>query len=210
MTEVYPIVYELASSVASTIYRRYNQYVERDDIKQECLTWALTRSQYMIEQLSEPDTDKRTHNEQKIAWQMRRIAERYVRKEKAVKSGYFINDEAYYERVTVGQLLPFVIASVQNDTVIEVAQHMVQDGQPKGKSSPAEGGNLLAMLIDIKKAYLLLEVEDQVLLRLRHFDSFTLKQIAGQLECAVSTADRRCSTALRNLIDELGGVSPFK
>lgn len=210
MTEVYPVVYELASSVASTIYRRYNQYVERDDIKQECLTWALTRSQYLIDQLSEPDTDKRKHNEQKIAWQMRRIAERYVRKEKAVKSGYFINDEAYYERVTVGQLLPFVIASVQNDTVIEVAQHMVQDGQPKGKSSPAEGGNLLAMLIDIKKAYLLLEVEDQVLLRLRHFDSFTLKQIAGQLECAVSTADRRCSTALRNLIDELGGVSPFK
>ena len=210
MTEIYPIVYELASSVASTIYRRYNQYIERDDIKQECLTWALTRSQYLIEQLSEPDTDKRKHNEQTIAWQMRRIAERYARREKAVKSGYFINDEAYYERITVGQLLPFVIASVQNNTVIEVAQHMVQDGQPKGKSSPAEGGNLLAMLIDIKKAYLLLEVEDQVLLRLRHFDSFTLKQIAGQLECAVSTADRRCSTALRNLIDELGGVSPFK
>ena len=210
MTEVYPIVYELATSVASNIYRRYNQYVERDDIKQECLTWALTRSQYLIEQLSEPDTDKRKHNEQKIAWQMRRIAERYVRREKAVKSGYFINDEAYYESATVAQLLPFVIASVKNNTVIEVAQHMVQDGQPKGKSSPAEGGNLLAMLIDIKKAYLLLEVEDQILLRLRHFDSFTLKQIAGQLECAVSTADRRCSTALRNLIDELGGVSPFK
>jgi RNA polymerase sigma factor (sigma-70 family) len=200
----------LASSVASNIYRRYNQYIERDDIKQECLTWALTRSQYLIEQLSEPDTDKRKHNEQKIAWQMRRIAERYVRKEKAVKSGYFINDEAYYESATVAQLLPFVIASVENNTVIEVAQHMVQDGQPKGKSSPAEGGNLLAMLIDIKKAYLFLEVGEQVLLRLRHFDSFTLKQIAGQLECAVSTADRRCSNALRKLIDNLGGVSPFK
>ena len=210
MTEVYPIVYELATSVASNIYRRYNQYVERDDIKQECLTWALTRSQYLIEQLSEPDTDKRKHNEQKIAWQMRRIAERYVRKEKAVKSGYFINDEAYYESATVAQLLPFVIASVKNNTVIEVAQHMVQDGQPKGKSSPAEGGNLLAMLIDIKKAYLFLEVGEQVLLRLRHFDSFTLKQIAGQLECAVSTADRRCSNALRKLIDNLGGTSPFK
>ena len=210
MTEVYPIVYELATSVASNIYRRYNQYVERDDIKQECLTWALTRSQYLIEQLSEPDTDKRKHNEQKIAWQMRRIAERYVRREKAVKSGYFINDEAYYESATVAQLLPFVIASVKNNTVIEVAQHMVQDGQPKGKSSPAEGGNLLAMLIDIKKAYLFLEVGEQILLRLRHFDSFTLKQIAGQLECAVSTADRRCSNALRKLIDNLGGTSPFK
>ena len=210
MTEIYPVVYELASSVAGTIYRRYNQYAERDDIKQECLAWALTRSQYLIEQLSEPDGEKRKHNEQRIAWQMRRVAERYARKEKATKSGYLINDEAYYESATLGQLLPFVIASVENGTVLEVAQHMVQDGQPKGKSSPAEGGNLLAMLIDMKKAYLVLEVDDKTILKMRHFESFTLEQIAQYLECAVSTADRRCANALRRLIDQLGGVSPFK
>ena len=210
MTEVYPVVYELATSVANTIYRRYNNYAERDDIKQEILAWALTRSQYMIEQLSEPNTDRRKHNEQRIAWQMRRVAERYARKEKAAKSGYLINDEAYYESATVGQLLPFVIASIENGTVIEVAQHMVQDGQPKGKSSPAEGGNLLSMLIDIKKAYLILEPEEKILLRLRHFETLTLQQIADQLECAVSTADRRCANALRKLIDNLGGMSPFK
>ena len=210
MTEVYPVVYELATSVANTIYRRYNNYAERDDIKQEILAWALTRSQYMIDQLSEPDTDRRKHNEQRIAWQMRRVAERYARKEKAAKSGYLINDEAYYESATVGQLLPFVIASIENGTVIEVAQHMVQDGQPKGKSSPAEGGNLLSMLIDIKKAYLILEPEEKILLRLRHFETLTLQQIADQLECAVSTADRRCANALRKLIDNLGGMSPFK
>ena len=210
MTEVYPVVYELATSVANTIYRRYNNYAERDDIKQEILAWALTRSQYMIEQLSEPNTDRRKHNEQRIAWQMRRVAERYARKEKAAKSVYLINDEAYYESATVGQLLPFVIASIENGTVIEVAQHMVQDGQPKGKSSPAEGGNLLSMLIDIKKAYLILEPEEKILLRLRHFETLTLQQIADQLECAVSTADRRCANALRKLIDNLGGMSPFK
>jgi RNA polymerase sigma factor (sigma-70 family) len=210
MTEVYPVVYELATSVANTIYRRYNNYAERDDIKQEILAWALTRSQYMIDQLSEPNTDRRKHNEQRIAWQMRRVAERYARKEKAAKSGYLINDEAYYESATVGQLLPFVIASIENGTVIEVAQHMVQDGQPKGKSSPAEGGNLLSMLIDIKKAYLILEPEEKILLRLRHFETLTLQQIADQLECAVSTADRRCANALRKLIDNLGGMSPFK
>jgi RNA polymerase sigma factor (sigma-70 family) len=210
VTEVYPVVYELATSVANTIYRRYNNYAERDDIKQEILAWALTRSQYMIDQLSEPDTDRRKHNEQRIAWQMRRVAERYARKEKAAKSGYLINDEAYYESATVGQLLPFVIASIENGTVIEVAQHMVQDGQPKGKSSPAEGGNLLSMLIDIKKAYLILEPEEKILLRLRHFETLTLQQIADQLECAVSTADRRCANALRKLIDNLGGMSPFK
>lgn len=210
MTEIYPVVYELANSVAGTIYRRYNNWAERDDIKQEILAWALTRSQYLIEQLAEPDSDKRKHNEQRIAWQMRRVAERYARKEKANKSGYQISDEAYYESATVGQLLPFVIASVLDGTVLEQAQQMIQDGQPKGKSSPAEGGNLLAILIDIKKAYLAIDAEDQALLKMRHFESFTLQQIAGLLECAVSTADRRCAHALRRLIDQLGGASPFR
>ncbi len=58
----------------------------------------------------------------------------------------------YYESATLGQLLPFVIASVIDGTVLEQAQEMIRDGQPKGSSSPAEGGNLLANLINIKTA----------------------------------------------------------
>ncbi len=72
---------------------------------------------------------------------MRRVAERYARKEKAAKAGYHITDEAYYESATVAQLLPFVIASIIDGTVLEQAQEMIRDGQPKGSSSPAEGGN---------------------------------------------------------------------
>jgi hypothetical protein len=49
---------------------------------------------------------------------MRRVAERYARKEKAIKSGYQIADEAYYESTTIAQLLPFVIASVIDGTVL--------------------------------------------------------------------------------------------
>lgn len=210
MTELHPVVYDLAPSVAGTIYRRYKAYVERDDIKQECMAWAITRNAYITEQLNEPNEERRKHNEQRIAYQMRRVAERYARKEKASKSGYQTADEAYYESATIGQLLPFVIASVLDGTVLEQAQQMVQDGQPKGKSSPAEGGNLLAMLIDMKRAYLLLEDDDQRLLRMRHHESFTLQQIAGVLECAVSTADRRCNNAMRKLIEQLGGQSPWR
>ena len=210
VTELDQTIYELAHSVANTIYRRYKNYVERDDIKQEILTWALTRHAYLALELSELDTDKRKHNEQRIAWQMRRVAERYARKEKASKSGYQISDEAYYESATVGQLLPFVIASVLDGTVLEQAQQMIQDGLPKGKSSPAEGGNLLVSLIDIKRGYLKLEADDQALLRMRHHENYTLQQIAQVLECATSTADRRCGNALNRLKDLLGGPSPFQ
>lgn len=210
MSELHLSVYDIAPSVAYTVYRRYKKFVERDDVKQECLVWAMTRIPYINEQLSEPDTEKRRHNEQKIAWQMLRVAERYARKEKALKSGYQTGDEAYYERATLGQLLPFVIASIIDGTVLEQAQEMIKDGQPRGSSSPAEGGNLLAILIDIKKAYVKLEPEHQQLLVWRHHESLTLSQIAQILEVAISTADRRCINALRELQKLLGGENPWR
>jgi hypothetical protein len=107
-------------------------------------------------------------------------------------------------------LLPFVIASIIDGTVLEQAQEMITDGQPKGSSSPAEGGNLLANLIDIKRGFLKLDQEDQAILRMRHHENFTLQQIAQVLECAISTADRRCGQSLRRLQDNLGGVSPWQ
>ena len=210
MTELHENIYDIVYTVAQTIHRRYNNFVERDDVKQECLKWALTRVEYINEQLSEPEVKKRQHNEHRVAWQMLRVAERYARKEKAIKSGYHVTDEAYYESATLTQLLPFVIASVLDGTVLEQAQEMISDGQPKGSSSPAEGGNLLSTLIDIKKAYLMLDPVSQQLLTLRHHENFTLAQIANVLGCATSTAERRCLGAVRKLQEKLGGISPYR
>jgi len=210
MTELHENIYDIVPSVVAAIHNRYHSFVEKDDLKQECLKWAITRSDYINEQLAEPDTKKRQHNEARVAYQMRRVAERYARREKAARSGYNITDEAYYESATLAQLLPFVIASVLDGTVLEQAQEMIRDGQPKGSSSPAEGGNLLAVLVDIKKCYMRLDVNSQQLLTLRYHENFTLAQIANVLGCAVSTAERRCMGALRRLQDELGGISPYK
>ena len=211
MTGIDPVIYDIAPGVTRAIHNRYKAYVERDDVMQECLSWALTRHSWIAEQLLEAtDPDKRKHAESRIAWQMRRAAERYSRREKATKSGYQITDEAYYQGYTLGQLLPFVIASVVDGTVLEQIQDMIQDGLPRGSSSPSEGGNLLANLIDIKIGYTKLEAEDKILLRVRYLDSFTLQQIANHYQCSVSTADRRIDGAMRRLQDLLGGVSPFQ
>ena len=209
MTDINPAIFEMVPSVSYAVHRQFRQWVERDDVKQECMQWALIRTEYINSQLSEPDTDKRRHNEQKLAWQMSRAAERYCRKEKAAKSGYQLGDEAYYQTFIVGQLLPFVIASVLDGTVLEQAQDMVRDGQPKGTSSPAEGGNLLAMLLDIKRGYEQLDAETQRILTLRYHENFTLEQIGGVLGCHTSTADRKCNRALRELIRKLGGETPW-
>ena len=210
MTELHPSIFDIAPSVANAVHKRFDKWTERADIKQECLLWAMTRADWINEQLSEPNTEQRRHNEQRLAWQMTRVAERYCRKEKATKSGYQLGDEAYYETATLGQLLPFVIASVLDGTVLEQAQEMIRDGQPKGSSSPAEGGNLLAMLLDIKKGFVGLGAEDKKILTLRYHENFTLEQIAQVLECGKSSADRRCNHALRELNNKLGGASPYR
>ena len=209
MNQIHPSVPDIVTSVANSIYRRYRQFVERDDVKQECYTWYYSRAEHFNALLSVENSVERVINEKRMAWQMRRHCERYARKEKAAKSGYKIGDESFYDTVTIAQLLPYVIASIINDTVLEAAQNLINDGQPKRQSAPAEGGNLLAILIDIKKAYLKLDVADKDLLIKRYHENLTLQEMAEYLQCAVSTADRRCTNALRRLQNNLGGESPY-
>lgn len=207
--ELHPTIIDLVPVVAGSITRKFNGWVEKDDIKQELYLWALNRQDQYFDQLNEENKARREHNEARIAFQMRRAAERYARREKARKAGYQTTDEAFYDTATIAQLMPHILASVIEGTVLEQAQELINDGQPRRQSTPAEGGNLLAILIDIKRAYLKLQADDKVLLRMRYYDNATLQEIAQFLECAVSTADRRCTSALRRLQDLLGGDTPW-
>jgi RNA polymerase sigma factor (sigma-70 family) len=208
--QLHPILDDLVPSVVTTIYRRFRAYTERADLLQEAWAFVLSRAEHFNEVLSEENEVQRKWNEKKIAWQMRRALERYARKEKASKSGYHLNDEAYYDTVTVAQLLPFVIKSFISDTALEQSQVLLNDGTPRKPSAPAEGGNLLATLVDIKKAYEKLDKYDQDILKLRYHDNLTLQIMSEYLECAISTVDRRCTQALRKLQNNIGGESPWQ
>ena len=207
--ELHPTIYDLAPSVARVIYQRYRNYVDKADVVQECYLWAAGRANQFDEMLNEQDPVQRVINEKKIAWQMKRVAERYARKEKASRSGYQTNDESFYETTTISQLLSHISTSVIDETVLEQAQNLINDGTPRKPSVPAEGGNLLAILIDIKKAYLKLDVKDQTMLRMRYHEHLTLEQMAEHFQCAISTVDRRTTKALRRLQNQLGGESPY-
>lgn len=207
--KLHPSLDDLVPSVVTTIHRRFRAYTERGDLLQEAWAFVLSRAEHFNEVLSEENEVQRKWNEKKIAWQIRRALERYARKEKASKSGYQLNDEAYYDTVTIAQLLPFVIKSFISDTALEQSQVLINDGTPRKPSAPAEGGNLLAMLVDIKKAYEKLDKYDQDILRLRYHDNLTLQIISEYLECAISTVDRRCTQALRKLQNNIGGDSPW-
>ena len=209
MTEPHPILNDIVPSVVSLVHLRYRKYVDSADLTQEAYAWLMTRVVYFNGLLEEESESIRLANQRRIGWQMKRAIERYARKEKAPRSGYQTNDESFYDVITIAQLLPYVIASVVNDTAIEQAQNLVNDGTPRKPSAPAEGGNLLATLIDIKKAYELLDEDEQKILRLRYHENYTLQQLSEVLECAISTADRRCGNALRKLLNFMGGESPY-
>ena len=209
MTEPHPILNDIVPSVVTLVHRRYRKYVDRADLVQEAYAWLMTRVVYFNGLLEEENETVRLANQRRIGWQMKRAIERYARKEKATRSGYQTNDESFYDVVTIAQLLPYVIASIVNDTAIEQAQNLVNDGTPRKPAAPAEGGNLLATLIDIKKAYELLDEDEKKILRLRYHENYTLQQLSEILECAISTADRRCGNALRKLLNFMGGESPY-
>jgi RNA polymerase sigma factor (sigma-70 family) len=210
MTEPNPILNDIVPSVVNLVHRRYRKYVDRADLTQESYAWLMTRVSYFNDLLEEENESIRIANQRRIGWQMKRAIERYARKEKASKSGYQTNDESFYDVITIAQLLPYVIASVVNDNAIEQAQNLVNDGTPRKPAAPAEGGNLLATLIDIKKSYRLLDEDEQNILRLRYHENYTLQQLSESLECAISTADRRCGNALRKILNFMGGESPYQ
>jgi RNA polymerase sigma factor (sigma-70 family) len=210
MTELHPQLNDLVPSVVTVVHRRYRKYVDRADLTQEAYAWVMTRVVYFNGLLEDDNDAVRLINQKRIAFQMRRAIERYARKEKAARSGYQTNDESFYDTVTIAQLLPYVIASVVNDTAIEQAQNLINDGTPRKPAAPAEGGNLLATLIDIKRSYESLDEDEKNILRLRYHENYTLQQLSEATECAVSTADRRCTNALRKILNFMGGESPYQ
>jgi len=207
--EIHPSFHDIVPSVAGVIARRFKGYVTKDDVAQECYLWAVQKNAAFSDMLNEENDRERVANERRIAWQMKRVAERFARREKANKSGYQTNDEAFYEPVNIAQLLPFVLKSIIDNTPLEQAQDMVNDGQPKKPSVPAESGTMIAMLVDIKQSFEKLDIVDKDLLTRRYLNEYTLEQMAEYLQCAISTADRRINNAMNKLQDKLGGDSPY-
>ena len=113
---LHPSLQDIIPSVVTTILRRYRTYVEKGDLTQEAWAFVLSRAEQFNELLSVDSELQQKWNEKKIAWQIRRNLERYARKEKASKSGYQINDEAYYDTVTIAPYFFFFFATAALST----------------------------------------------------------------------------------------------
>jgi RNA polymerase sigma factor (sigma-70 family) len=194
---------DIASQVARTVHRKYHTYFDVADVRQELLVWVVRREDKVKEWLTHEQGDEvYKGGVRQLGKTLSRHADRYCRKLKAQKLGYQLDDEAYYTPISLSELLPFVwtdVVNTKNNNTERVS----------GSGNPAEGGNYVIQLFDIRRALTKLDPEDKIVLQMRFFEQLTFDEIATTLDISDSTAHRKVDGALRRLNNHLGGQSPF-
>jgi DNA-directed RNA polymerase specialized sigma24 family protein len=128
----------------------------------------------------------------------------YCQHWKAKSGGYETSDLFYYEADMVEALLTPVLRSEWGQI------NKVDLGRPGKPSAPNEGGNMMAMMIEIDFAYWKLTKDDRKVLFLRHAEAMDFPDIAKELELGSEDAARmRHKRGIRKLINKIGGFKPY-
>ena len=186
-------------SVAAEYHKKYNM-VELDDIKQSLYEWFVSHPRKLAEWEAVGEKDAKNL----LYRSLRNQALDYCQLWKAKSIGYETSDLFYYEPTMIEALLPSILrGDVTSAPVLNL-------GMPGRPPAPAEGGNLMAMMVEIKAAYGKLSIEDKSILFLKYAESLDYASIAIALDISSDDAARmRHNRAIKKLIIRLGGFRPF-
>lgn len=196
-------LFDITNTVAYSITRNYKGYAEVDDLRQELLEWCLRRQDKVKEWLDTEDRKEYNLGVRRLSKTLNRRADRYCRKEKAKKLGFSVHDEYFYTPGLIEQLLPYAFKG-EVPTKDPNAEFVSGGG-----GDPATGGGFLATMYDIRKAILTLTPAEYGILRMRYEDGLKLEKIAEYFDVSDSTINRRINNALKKIVNELGGDSPW-
>lgn len=193
------------TSATKILAAKYRGYVDWQDIKQELFLWLLTH--YDRAEAWRERYDER-HAERTLVKALRNVGERYCRAEKAEWDGYSPDDEFFYSIPMVCDLLQLYF-----DT-----DWMVPNGleltRTSGGKPASEGGNLVAMVADVGRAYEALPAPDKQLLHTvyggKYVVSDAIATLAIQWGVTYSAANSRIRRVAGRLRAGLGGASPYR
>lgn len=189
----------VVDSVASEYHKKFD--LDIDDIKQSLYQWFVEHPNKLNEWEAIGDKDAKNL----IYRSLRNQALDYCQHWKAKSGGYETSDLFYYESDMVEALLPAVLRGEYG------AGSKVDLGRPSTPSAPNEGGNLMAMMIEIDWGFWKLPKEDRKVLFLRYAESMDFGAIAKELELGSDDAARmRHKRAIRKLINKIGGFKPYR
>ena len=194
---------DIAANVARSIHKRYHTYFDVEDLRQDLMVWILRREAKVKEWLVHEDEQEHRKGIKMLARALQRQADKYCRRRKAKRSGYQLEDEAFYSPISLAELLPFVW-----DEVVESRD--ATKPRVSGGGNPAEGGTYIVQLIDVRRGLMKLDPADKMILQMKFYEQLNYSDIAQILEVSDSTAHRKVDGALRRLNNQLGGQSPFQ
>ena len=185
-------------SVSAEYHKKYDM-VELDDIKQELYGWFLEHPK----KLDEWEAIGKRDAKNLIYRSLRNQALDYCQKWKAKSIGYEVSDLFYYEPAMVEALLPAIL---RGEFTVMPVLNLGKTGRPP---APSEGGNMMAMMVEINSAYNKLSKEDKVVLFFKYAESLDYAAIAAEMELGSEDAARmRHNRAIKKLITRIGGFRP--
>jgi DNA-directed RNA polymerase specialized sigma24 family protein len=189
----------IAAHVADEYHKKYTM-VEREDIKQSLYEWFVSHPR----KLTEWEKLGNRSAQNLLYRSLRNQALDYCQLWKSKSIGYELSDLFYYEADVIEALLPAIL---RGDIAEAPKLNLGMPGRP---SAPSEGGNLMAMMAEIKVAYDTLNKEDKSILFLKYANSLDYSSIATELQLSSDDAARmRHNRAIKKVINRLGGYRPF-
>ena len=189
----------IIDAVASEYHSKFK--IDVKDIRQSLYQWFVEHPNKLNtwEAIGEKDAKNLIYRS------LRNQALDYCQAWKAKSGGYETSDLFFYQADMIEALLPSVLRGEIN------LAHKLNLGGTARPSAPSEGGNLMAMMIEIDAGFWKLGKEDRKLLFLRYSESMDFQAIADEMKLpSEDTARMRNKRAIKKLINKVGGFKPFR
>ena len=189
----------IVDSVASEYQLKFK--IDIKDIRQNLYQWFVEHPNKLDtwEAIGEKDAKNLIYRS------LRNQALDYCQAWKAKTGGYETSDLFFYQADMIEALLPSVLRGEIN------LAHKLNLGGTARPSAPSEGGNLMAMMIEIDAGFWKLSKEDRKLLFLRYSESMDFQAIADEMKLpSEDTARMRNKRAIKKLINKVGGFKPYR
>ena len=189
----------IVDSVASEYQLKFK--IEIKDIRQNLYQWFVEHPNKIDtwEAIGEKDAKNLIYRS------LRNQALDYCQAWKAKTGGYETSDLFFYQADMIEALLPSVLRGEIN------LAHKLNLGGTARPSAPSEGGNMMAMMIEIDAGFWKLNKEDRKLLFLRYCESMDFQGIADEMKLpSEDTARMRNKRTIRKLINKIGGFKPYR
>jgi hypothetical protein len=145
---------EIILPIITDVYRRWRDYVDLEDLRSTAMVWWFGKGQRYLPEYLEDENHVRLR---RSIW---RFVARFAQAEKAAKVGYFPTDQYRYTPIEVAALLGAAL-----DPDMQLGSAPPSDG-PKAHGNLAEGGDILAALVDVRRAVEALTEDDIQFLQL--------------------------------------------